>query len=103
MKIILLFRESMGEFRSMVRKKAKKKKNANRPLGLIFKYLREFFKFWFEYLSIFVGATIVITLVIIPLLESISELIMRVSGIPYVSYNNLGNLFQQHFLGVLGS
>lgn len=43
MKIILLFRESMGEFRSMVRKKAKKKKNANRPLGLIFKYLREFF------------------------------------------------------------
>lgn len=27
---------------------------------------------------------------------------MRVSGIPYVSYNNLGNLFQQHFLGVLG-
>lgn len=86
----------------MVRKKAKKKKNANRPLGLIFKYLREFFKFWFEYLSIFVGATIVITLVIIPLLESISELIMRVSGIPYVSYNNLGNLLQQHFLGVLG-
>ena len=102
MKIILLFRESMGEFRSMVRKKAKKKKNANRPLGLIFKYLREFSKFWFEYLSIFVGATIVITLVIIPLLESISELIMRVSGIPYVSYNNLGNLLQQHFLGVLG-
>ncbi|MFK5234790.1 glycerophosphoryl diester phosphodiesterase membrane domain-containing protein, partial [Lactococcus lactis] len=86
----------------MVRKKAKKKKNANRPLGLIFKYLREFSKFWFEYLSIFVGATIVITLVIIPLLESISELIMRVSGIPYVSYNNLGNLLQQHFLGVLG-
>ncbi len=27
---------------------------------------------------------------------------MRVSGIPYVSYNNLGNLLQQHFLGVLG-
>ncbi|MGV9033840.1 glycerophosphodiester phosphodiesterase [Lactococcus lactis] len=69
---------------------------------MIFKYLREFSKFWFEYLSIFVGATIVITLVIIPLLESISELIMRVSGIPYVSYNNLGNLLQQHFLGVLG-
>ena len=37
---------------------------------MIFKYLREFSKFWFEYLSIFVGATIVITLVIIPLLES---------------------------------
>ncbi|WP_282667582.1 glycerophosphodiester phosphodiesterase [Lactococcus cremoris] len=39
---------------------------------------------------------------IIPLLESISGLIMRLSGIPYVSYNNLGNLIQNHFLGVLG-
>ena len=27
---------------------------------------------------------------------------MRLSGIPYVSYNNLGNLIQNHFLGVLG-
>lgn len=35
MKIILLFRESMGSL-EYGEKKAKKKKNANRPLGLIF-------------------------------------------------------------------
>lgn len=69
---------------------------------MIFKYLREFSKFWFEYISVFIGTTLAITFVIIPLLESISGLIMRLSGIPYVSYNNLGNLIQNHFLGVLG-
>lgn len=78
------------------------RKKANRPFGLIFKYLREFSKFWFEYISVFIGTTLAITFVIIPLLESISGLIMRLSGIPYVSYNNLGNLIQNHFLGVLG-
>ena len=78
------------------------RKKANRPFGLIFKYLREFSKFWFEYISVFIGTTLAITFVIIPLLESISGLIMRLSGIPYVSYNNLGNLIQNHFLGVPG-
>ncbi|MCT0499699.1 MAG: glycerophosphodiester phosphodiesterase [Lactococcus cremoris] len=78
------------------------RKKANRPFGLIFKYLREFSKFWFEYISVFIGTTLAITFMIIPLLESISGLIMRLSGIPYVSYNNLGNLIQNHFLGVLG-
>lgn len=78
------------------------RKKANRQFGLIFKYLREFSKFWFEYISVFIGTTLAITFVIIPLLESISGLIMRLSGIPYVSYNNLGNLIQNHFLGVLG-
>ena len=78
------------------------RKKANRPFGLIFRYLREFSKFWFEYISVFIGTTLAITFVIIPLLESISGLIMRLSGIPYVSYNNLGNLIQNHFLGVLG-
>ena len=78
------------------------RKKATRPFGLIFKYLREFSKFWFEYISVFIGTTLAITFVIIPLLESISGLIMRLSGIPYVSYNNLGNLIQNHFLGVLG-
>lgn len=78
------------------------RKKANRPFGLIFKYLREFSKFWFEYISVFIGTTLAITFVIIPLLESISGLVMRLSGIPYVSYNNLGNLIQNHFLGVLG-
>lgn len=78
------------------------RKKANRPFGLIFKYLREFSKFWFEYISVFIGTTLAITFVIIPLLESISGLIMRLSGIPHVSYNNLGNLIQNHFLGVLG-
>lgn len=82
--------------------KSNGEKKANRPFGLIFKYLREFSKFWFEYISVFIGTTLAITFVIIPLLESISGLVMRLSGIPYVSYNNLGNLIQNHFLGVLG-
>ena len=56
------------------------RKKANRPFGLIFKYLREFSKFWFEYISVFIGTTLAITFVIIPLLESISGLIMRLSG-----------------------
>ncbi len=86
----------------MVRKKNKKKKSEHRPFALIFKYLRDFSKFWFEYLSIFIGATITITFIIVPFLESISELIMRATGIPYISYNNLGNLFQNHFIGLVG-
>ncbi|PFG79598.1 glycerophosphodiester phosphodiesterase [Lactococcus lactis] len=79
-----------------------KSKKSNQSFRLIFKYLREFSKFWFEYLSIFVGVTLEITFIIVPFLDFISELIMRATGIPYISYNNFVNLFQNHFIGLVG-
>lgn len=78
------------------------RKNFYRLFEFIFKSVKECSKFWFEYLFLFVGTTMGIVLVIIPLLEAISGIIMRLSGIPYLSYNNLGDLIQHHFFGVIG-
>ncbi|MDR2976984.1 MAG: glycerophosphodiester phosphodiesterase [Streptococcaceae bacterium] len=65
-------------------------------------YLTEFRKNWYRYLYLFVGMNFLLLLVVIPLFNWLAALVMRISGIPYLSYSNLGNLFSKHLLGVLG-
>ncbi|WP_460017821.1 glycerophosphoryl diester phosphodiesterase membrane domain-containing protein [Lactovum odontotermitis] len=65
-------------------------------------YLREFRSDWLRYLSLFVGMNLLLTLVIIPVFNWLVGLVMSWSGIPFISYNNLGNLLTQHLPGMLG-
>ncbi|KRL13883.1 glycerophosphoryl diester phosphodiesterase membrane domain-containing protein [Schleiferilactobacillus perolens] len=63
--------------------------------------LREFFRHWGSYfiLSFVVGEAI--SLIIVPVLHNVTQALLGASGIPYVSYNNLGQIITQHTWGAV--
>lgn len=65
-------------------------------------YLKEFRKNWLSYLSLFLAVYVSVLAVVIPIFNALAGQIMRWAGIPYISFNNLGNIISQHFLGALG-
>lgn len=72
-----------------------------RSIRYTFQALREFFRHWGSYfiLSFVVGG--VISELIIPLLRTLTQTIMQLSQIPYISYNNLGAILTQHTWGAI--
>lgn len=66
------------------------------------RYLAEFKRHFLRYLALFLGTSLFLELVLIPLFTWFARLIQLASGIPYISYNNLQELISHHFLGVLG-
>lgn len=63
--------------------------------------LREFFRHWGSYfiLSFVVGEAI--SLIIVPVLHNVTQALLGASSIPYVSYNNLGQIITQHTWGAV--
>ncbi len=65
-------------------------------------YLMEFRRNFKYYVALFLLMNLFLTVLIIPLFNWLAGLIMEISGIPFISYNNLPILITHHFLGVIG-
>ncbi|GBG97228.1 glycerophosphoryl diester phosphodiesterase membrane domain-containing protein [Lactococcus termiticola] len=64
-------------------------------------YAKEFRKNWLAYMSLFLGVYFSITYIIVPIFHALAAWLMRLGGIPYISFNNLGSIIGQHLLGFI--
>ena len=64
-------------------------------------YSKNFFKHWLEYIALFVGIDIFTQFLIIPLFRYITTEILKISAIPFISYQNIVTIITTHTLAFI--
>lgn len=70
-------------------------------LAAVWWQTQAFKRHWVSYLSLFIGVDLIIQLIWIPIFRAVTTLVLQAGEIPFISYQNIVTIVQQHPLVVI--